>query len=234
MLPPSLRLVRSSVALALVALTACGDDGTTGPDGGGLVCDTPRAMRLLPMVIGASWTYAISEPMVPARNKTSTIEALEDIGDRKAGVVGYRQKTEKLDGTAVSWSQDLCTSVVRHREDSFDPGGVLLSEQFYVPSKPRIDETPARLAAGAAWTVSFTEIEVNPTSGLATMVSKDENWSVVGASESVTVPAGTFTAVHLRKVTSGAATKDYWFAAGVGKVKETGEQTEELTAYTIP
>jgi hypothetical protein len=222
-------------ALALCAVAACGDDATgNDPDAGVAACPTPKAMRLQPLVIGASWTYAISEPMVPARNKTSTIEALEDIGDRKAGVLAYRQKTEKLDGSAVSWSQDLCTSVVRHREKSFDLANVLLADQFYLPSKLRVDETPAHVATGAAWTLSLTEIEVNPTSGLATMVSKDENWSVVAASESVTVPAGTFTAVHLRKVTSGAATKDYWYAAGVGKVKETGEQTEELTAYTIP
>ena len=102
------------------------------------------------------------------------------------------------------------------------------------PSKLRVDETPARLTAGAAWTSSYTEVEVDPNTGMAITISKDENWSVVSASESVTVPAGTFTALHLHKLTSGAAEKDYWFVAGVGKVKETGEQTEELTAYTIP
>lgn len=222
--------------LLVAALAACGDDGSsvTDPDAAVVGCPTPRAMRLQPLVIGASWTYAISEPMVPARNKTSTVEAFEDVGDRKAGVMGFRQKTEKLDGVAVSWSEDKCTSVVRHRERAFDTANVLLADQFYVPSKLRVDETPAHVATGAAWTVSLTEIEVNPTTGLATMVSKDENWSVVSGAESVTVPAGTFTAVHLRKVTSGAATKEYWYAAGVGKVKETGEQTEELTAYTIP
>jgi hypothetical protein len=225
-----------AVALVAAPLAACGgDDGTpVGPDAGEVGCQTPIAMRLQPLVMGATWTYAISEPMKPARNKTSTIEAFEDIGDRKAGTSGWRQRTEKLDGVAVSWSEDRCTSVVRHREKSFDDQNVLQSDQFYQPSKLRVDETPAHLATGATWTVSFTEVEVNPTTGMATLVSKDENWSVVSANESITTAAGTFETVHLHKLTSGAAEKDYWYARGVGKIKETGEQTEELTSYSIP
>jgi hypothetical protein len=37
--------------------------------------------------------------------------------------------------------------------------------------------------------------------------------------------------VHLQKV--GNSTKEYWYARGVGKLKETGTQTEELTAYDL-
>ncbi len=223
------------LGLGLALLTACGDDAPpAGPDAGPEGCTTPLAMRYQPLVVGATWTYAISELGVPARQKTGTIEAYEDVGDRKAGVMAFRQRSEKLDGFTVSWFEDRCTSVVRHREKSYDGQNVFISDQFYTPSKLRVDETPARLTAGAAWTSSYTEVEVDPNTGMAITISKDENWSVVSASESVTVPAGTFTALHLHKLTSGAAEKDYWFVAGVGKVKETGEQTEELTAYTIP
>ena len=139
-----------------------------------------------------------------------------------------------LDKTSVSWQEDLCTSVIRHRDKTYDLNNVLTADAFYQPSKLRVDEVPAHLATGAAWTLSFTEIQVNPATGMAITISKDENWSVVSASESITVPAGTFTAVHLNKKTSGNADKDYWYVAGVGKVKETGDQTEELTAYMIP
>ena len=51
--------------------------------------------------------------------------------------------------------------------------------------------------------------------------------------EMVTVPAGTFDALVLRKVSVAAAEKTYWYAPGVGKVKETGGQTEELTEYEV-
>jgi hypothetical protein len=54
--------------------------------------------------------------------------------------------------------------------------------------------------------------------------------------ESVTVPAGTFEALVLRKVSGasdGANEKHYWYVPGVGKVKETGSQTEELTEFHL-
>lgn len=220
-------------ALALPLLLACGDDGPApgGPDAGDGRCDVPTTMRLLPLVVGATWTYSISEPDVPAREKTATIEALEDTGGRKAGTIAYRQRTEKLDGVTISWNEDRCTSVVRHRERNYDLADVEQSDQYYTPSKLRVDETRA---TGAQWTTSYTELEVNPATQMTVVITKDEAWSLVSANETVTVPAGTFTTVHFHKLTSGSAEKDYWWAAGVGKVKETGEQTEELTAYTIP
>ena len=56
----------------------------------------------------------------------------------------------------------------------------------------------------------------------------------------VTVPAGTFSTIRLRRqVLVGAgggegADKTFWFAEGIGKIKETGGQTEELSAYSLP
>ncbi len=223
------------LGLVTAPLAGCGDDGgVTGPDAGPIGCTVPNAMRMLPLVIGSHWTYSTSKPGVPPEQKSTSVEALEDIGDRKAGIMGYRMKTELLDKTTVSWQEDLCTSVVRHREKTFDLANVLTADTFYQPNKLRVDETAAHMATGAAWTLSFTEIQVNPTTGTAITISKDENWSVAAATEPGTTPAGTFTALHLNKKTSGNADKDYWYAPGVGKVKETGDQTEELTAFTIP
>ena len=39
-------------------------------------------------------------------------------------------------------------------------------------------------------------------------------------------------AIHLRKASNGNV-KEYWYLRGVGKLKEVGEQTEELSEYTI-
>ena len=50
----------------------------------------------------------------------------------------------------------------------------------------------------------------------------------------VTTPAGTFSCLKVFKTTSGQASKTYWFAKGVGKVQEMGEQMETLTAFTVP
>ena len=60
-----------------------------------------------------------------------------------------------------------------------------------------------------------------------------DTWRVVALDEMVTVPAGTFSAVVIEKV-GGTSTKRYWFARGVGKVKEqSGTQLEELKSYML-
>jgi hypothetical protein len=221
------------ILFAVAALAACGDDVQDDPDGGMVTCTTPAAERYLPLAVGASWTYDTSDMGAPPQSKVTTIEAFEDIGDRKTGIIGFRQRTEKLAGYSLSWHSDDCTAINRHREQSFDTAGTLATDQFYVPAKLRVDETAAHLTLGATWTTAYTEVEVDAVTGTHT-VSKDETWTVEAVDETVTVPAGTFTALKLRKVTSGDADKVYWFAKGIGKVKEEGEQVESLTAYTQP
>jgi hypothetical protein len=218
----------------VLSLLACGDD-VAATDGGidAAPCTTARAERYLPLEVGATWNFRITPTAGPAETKANTVIALEDVGDRKAGTTAFRVRTEKLDGATVSWQEDRCTSITRHREQSLDLQGNLLTDQFYLPDKIRIDEAPARLTMGATWTVAYTEVEVD-TTGAMTTRAKDETWSVQAIAESVTVPAGTFTALKLNKTTSGSADKTYWFVKGVGKVKETGDQTEELVSFTLP
>ena len=223
----------STSLFAALALAACGDDAM--PDGGvdAAPCTVGKADRYLPFTIGATWSYTVTPMVGTPENKSSTVESLEDVGDRKAGITAFRVRTGKLDGFTVSWQEDRCTSITRHREQSLSLSNTLITDQFYTPDKIRIDETPAHLVLNASWTVAYTEVEVDAT-GASTTRAKDETWTVLATDESVTVPAGTFTALKLRKMTSGAADKTYWFVKGVGKVKETGDQTEELTSYSIP
>jgi hypothetical protein len=231
---PLLRIALSStVAMSI----GCGDDVQAGPDSGDPVaCAAPLGERLLPLSVGVRWTYDVTDlsaPGAPTVNKLSTVEAFEDVGARKAGTSAFRLRTEKASGETVSWQEDRCTAIVRHREQSFGSNGTMESDQFYMPGKLRVDESPAHLTVGARWTVSYEELEVDPVAG-ESRVSKDETWSVEAVDESITVPAGTFVTVQLRKVTSGDADKRFWFAAGVGKVKEQGEQLEVLRDYQLP
>jgi hypothetical protein len=44
---------------------------------------------------------------------------------------------------------------------------------------------------------------------------------------------GTFEhVIHFQKAGSGS-TKNYWYLRGIGKLKETGSQTEELIDYAL-
>jgi hypothetical protein len=56
---------------------------------------------------------------------------------------------------------------------------------------------------------------------------------VLADDESLEVPAGPFEhVIHFQKA-GGGSTKEYWYVRGVGKLKETGSQTEELTEYSL-
>jgi hypothetical protein len=129
------------LAAAVLALAGCGDDAPTDVDSGVVECTTPLAQRYLPLVVGATWTYDTSDMGSPIVPKTTTFEAYEDVGDRKTGILAFRQRTEKVAGVAVSWHSDDCTAVTRHREQTLDGAGTLVSDQFYVPGKLRVDES---------------------------------------------------------------------------------------------
>jgi len=146
-----LRAWRTLVVALPLSAAACGTEQVEAtPDAGTTTCATPASARLLPLAVGTSWTYAVSDgaggtPVL----KVSTVEAYEEVGERKAGVLAFRVRTEKTDGATVSWQADACTSIRRHLEQSLDTAGTLLSDQVYVPDKLRIDETAEHLVTGA-------------------------------------------------------------------------------------
>ena len=228
-------MLRPTLFACVLLVAACGDDVTVTPDadGGPIECTTPRAQRLLPLAVGASWTFRVTPATGTPEDKSSTVEALEDVGGAKAGITAFRVRTAKLDGSTVSWQEDRCTSITRHREQTFDLANVRKVDTIYAPDKIRVDETTAHTTMGASWAVSYTEVTTDSANQVTT-IAKDESWTVEATGESVTVPAGTFTGIRLRKITSGSADKQYWFVPGVGKVKETGDQTEELVSFTLP
>ncbi len=108
--------------------------------------------------------------------------------------------------------------------------------ETYAPFKPRLDESAGHLAVGAWWTDAFVETHVPADGGAPREATVAERWVVEAMDETVTVPAGTFACMRIRRNVDGDSTagKVYWFAAGVGKVLERGGQTEELVAYSTP
>lgn len=207
-------------ALALV-LCACGPGAMPGTG------------RYLPMKVGNSWTYKITDSKGVFANKKSTVEALEDVGGPKSGTTAFRVRTEDTQGATVGWQQDVGNTVVRHREQSFDTANKQLDDTIYTASKLRLDETDAHVALMASFTTMHSEKTTDLQTMLTTTVDKTETWVVEAVDESVTVPAGTFKAMRVHR--TGTSDKLFWFSRGVGKIKETGGgRTEELQSYTIP
>jgi hypothetical protein len=141
-----------------------------------------------------------------------------------------------LNDHSESWqtpSADNADRVVRYREQSFDASsGKLELDENWDPEKLHIDGSPERTLAGASWLESYSETK-NQVGLTPTTHAVRERWTVLGDDETLEVPKGTFEhVIHFQKVGSSSS-KEYWYLRGVGKLKETGSQTEELSDYQL-
>ncbi|MBA3503278.1 MAG: hypothetical protein M4D80_33515 [Myxococcota bacterium] len=219
------------VAVTLLVFAACAAEDPGEPSECG---ESGRYMRL---ATGASWTYAVSG----GKTKTQTVGAIEDVGGAKAGTMAHRMTTTKSGGgMTISWQQDTGASVVRHREQ--DLSGTNHTDEIYSPGQTRIDETAAHIVVGATWTESYDEIVSSLTRANepTTMARKVDTWAVIAIDEQVDVPAGRFCSLHVQRRTQVGSnppkTKHFWFARGVGKVKEKDDKgdVEELSTFSQP
>ncbi len=189
---------------------------------------------LLPWREGNSWTYRVLGNGVES-TKVTRIEAEEEVGGTGPHSKKRAFKVVTMKGASdrtVSWQANLGQLVVRYREQSFAASTQALKvEEHWTPYKVHIDSTQERRVSGAAWVEEYQETKL-PTGFPATTTDRRDQWVVDSASEEVTVPAGTFRAVVLQKAGIGTP-KTYWYVPGVGKVKETGGQTEELVSYEV-
>jgi hypothetical protein len=156
-------------------------------------------------------------------------------------------------------------SVRRHVDEWFDDDGSRLKIIYYCPYQTRVDDgahtcagaawsetwrelqvivdDPAAGDACAAMAVGSDDcahgavptgcsIEPSPNDGLT---EKVKSWEVVAIDESITVPAGTYSTLHLRTDDTEDGETNWWWARGVGKITEQGsESQEQLDSYCLP
>lgn len=245
-----MKIVSTKIAL-MAALLGAGCGGGATPTGTGGTCGASTGAggtngvfmgtgRYLPLKVDATWIYKLTDTSTAGcQTRTTRVEALEAVGGMKPGVTAFRLREADSNGSAqVSWQEDQTDKVVRHREQSFDTTGVMTKEEWYAPSRLRVDETAAHIVMGTMWNDVYTETQI-ATGAATTTTPKTDKWAVEATDELVTVPAGTFSCMRVHRVgqmtATGLVDKTYWFARGVGKVKEVGGgATEELRSYTIP
>jgi hypothetical protein len=157
-----------------------------------------------------------------------------------SGQAAVRVHSTLLDGGTLSWEQSSGSTVVRFEEKQLDQAGSVTVDKQYAPPILVLDESHAHLAAGASWTEHYDETKAPSAKGKTSHETTD--WTVEAAAESVTVPAGTYSCLRVRRRHVSSKTPSdstTWYAPGVGKVKETGagplnDQTLELAAVQIP
>ena len=217
-----------------VAADAGAED--TGPppeagivDGGAFDAGGPALPDYFPLAVGASWTFLVTEPNRTGM-KTQTVLRTEERPGVGSVFILESQKPSGKRTTSVQTNTG--TEIVRYEETSTFAGGQIEGSEVYVPDKLRV---PNDLPFGVVRTEVYTEEQYDGSGNLITTVAKTEQWLISGV-ETVTVPAGTFEAVRVarRNVDTGTE-KTYWFADGVGKIRELSiGQTEELVSWQIP
>ena len=231
--------IRSAVCLAAVAIAAATTTLACGEmDPGAMVTPacTAAAGALLPWKTGNTWTYQVNDEGVMTP-KITTIGDQEPVGGTgpNKDVMAHKVVTKKsqMDQT-VSWQGPMGDNIVRFREQSFSAStGELELEEHWDPHKLHIDGSAEHKVTGASWLEIFHETKLQVMLA-PQMHEAHDRWTILSACESVTVPAGTFTAVHIQKVSAtGGSAKTYWYVPGVGKVKESGGQLEELVTYSL-
>ncbi len=224
-------LHRFALVLATAsALGACGGAPVDAGNGNGGTSN--GEIDLFPLTVGNSWTYNITVDSNLAGQKTQTV-LRTDMHPDAEGEVFVLESLKPSGSRTVSYQQKRGGDTVRYVEEIHKASGGPPSSEVYTPYKLRVWNDA--LVVGEQRVESYSENSKDPDGIITGEFAKTEEW-VVGAIESVTVPAGTFDdAVRIHRTTVTTATeKTYWFAPGVGKIREVGKgQTEELESFTV-
>jgi hypothetical protein len=225
---------RAVIALLACAAPACVKDAKSDPNA---TADAgAKSGALLPWKVGNSWTYRVTGG-ADVSDKVTTIGELERIGGSgpHADEMAYKVITLKSDGTdqTISWQNDSGDKVIRFRELSYATNSDDIElEEHWDPYKLHIDGTADHTVSEATWLETYTETKLQP-SGQSSSAEQRDRWTLDQGDASVTVPAGTFDHCLVFTKAGGGDLKTYWYLRGVGKIKETGGQTEELVSYQV-
>lgn len=223
-----------ALLLSLLLFAGCGDETTPTNGGGG-------DGSYFPVTVGSRWVYLETDNVgsKPDQTDVKEIVATEDLGGDSTLVMvstpSISQIVKRFNWTVTNERVDR-----RRAEDYLDSvDGVLVQEHNYEPGFPRFIHSLTKLGDSFTDTIEHECIAVPSTStscgGLPTELEiRDYTWTVEAVDEVITVPAGTFSCIKIRRQRAFGNYKEYWFARGVGKVFERGPVNDEaLTEYRI-
>jgi hypothetical protein len=206
------------LVVACIGWFGCGETATS---------ECGFAQELLPFDVGDSWTYTVTELSTGERTqKSQRIESAPDHPDYGPVV---KQITDKANGRADSLLRKEDGQVLRFEQQDFDLNGVLERTTVYDPARLRIDESDARIADGATFTDSYQETTTDAVGGGVVTAAVVDEWEVLGVDVSCESVLGSFECIQLRRVRTAGGTSDkqFFFALGIGKVKEVGTKSVE-------
>ena len=193
-------------------------NGDAGPDSGTDVENVEN--DYYPMAVGAFWKYRETQPGLTPIELTYTITKKEkktfgDItGERE---VFFMENTFDVNEEyRVQYIEDDGVRAVRHGHDVYTDEG-WKKVRTYTPGFLRFDR--GKVAVGEKWeeTVSSVTVDAKETKTQTTTYE----FEVLRVGTPVTIGIGTFNCIQLkRKDSADSETKLYWYAPGIGKIRE--------------
>lgn len=223
----------------IIALLGCGNTEPVDPPtpDGGIEAD------YFPLVAGNTWTYRAEYS--PGKTLVKTLSAPEPIPDDPHGRSAFKlTRTESDDPTDIryTWMGMDNERLVRYRKEWWSEG-VLKTAKVYDP--PFVRVVPAQMRAGGTWdSGSITRTDYNGAGDVEEVATKFYTFEVLSIDEVLTVEGQDLNCIKFRRLDSeDGDNKEFWFAAGIGKVKEWGkdanstgiedDEVETLIGYNV-
>lgn len=214
-----LRLSLLHVALLVLVHVVCScASPTVGPPSSGA--------SLFPLAKGNRWDYRVRSSS-KLRTKTQTVSATTAID---AGGIGFVLTTREGNDVTTSLQALDGGRLVRLFEETWE-GAVVEDRVRFDPPHLRLDVLEGR--EGYAYHSAFVENHLDAMDAVVSSRRKVQRFVVESDDEVVSVPAGTFRTVRVRREATDGPAKTYWYARGVGKVREVGGKIEELEAFRV-
>ena len=219
----------------------CGVGGLFGLTGCSAVAHGQEGAALaasyLPLEVGAVWRYAITRDDGRRGEGVVSVDGV-DYGGPNGGMAEYRVREDLLDANHLELGGARGERVVLEQEEIDDRAGNVVDEESYDPPITVVDERADRLAVGAKWPEAFINTAPN-AKGHPKSKRAEAKWEVESVTDQVSVPAGTFTCLRLRRAQKHHPPLISWYAKGVGLVKQEGagplgDQTLALMATRLP
>jgi hypothetical protein len=221
--------MRWGATVCAVVVAACGGDSSGSFDVDarfGCAAGSPTAEGYLPFDVGNSWRYRSTDADDPSDISTKRQELTEEVD----GFIVQETQRGGSVNLVVSRFQPVGDAIVRFERTGYDDA-TLDSVTYYEPDgKIRLDESPDRIAPGASWEATHTKRVIRNGVEVSTQVT--EAWTIYGVDVPCASPAGEFECLHYERARSDGDTgfirKEFWYARGVGKIREQGGRIEEL------
>ena len=220
------------------ALLACDQKAPTQPASSNAPYD--------PLVAGASWDYQHDDWTEHVTMEPTTLET----GESAFLMTDSPNPKDGIRSTATLVSRD--GRVLRVYKEEYlvaaDAEAMLKDSVTYGVGFTRFDEGWASKPVGFRETPEYERVETPAGAAAKPTQGRKHTFELLSLSESVSTPLGSFDCIKIRRTkdwqaeeegldASDAQPKIYWFARGVGKVRELNLDSgkgELLVNYSIP